>query len=318
MVGRPEGGLRLSMDDVFEELRPLLFAISYRMLASAGDAEDIVQEAFLRYHRALSQGTEIDSAKAYLSTVTTRLSIDQLRSARTRREAYLGPWLPEPLLADQAAPDPAGHAEEADSLSMAFLLVLERLSPVERAVFLLHDVFSYGYDEIAAIVGKSESNCRQLALRARRHVTEHKPRFEASRRQRDQLAERFFAAIGGGDLDDLVTMLAADVAVYGDGGGTRPSWPQPIIGRDRVSRLLGGLGEQIRQLGVSVQRTEINGQPGALCYAPDGRLINVFCLDIADGAIQVVRSVINPAKLHHLGPLADVRGLQRQLHRPRQ
>jgi len=191
--------------------------------------------------------------------------------------------------------------------------VLERLSPVERAVFLLHDVFSYGYEEIARIVGKSEDNCRQLALRARRHVTEHKPRFEASRSKREELAARFFSAVGGGDMDGLVSMLAADVVVYGDSGGTSPSWPRPIVGRDRVVRLLAGVSGQIRQLGITARRVEINGQPGAMFLDPAGHLTNVFVLDIADGQVQTVRSVINPDKLHHLGPLADLPDLRRQL-----
>jgi RNA polymerase sigma-70 factor, ECF subfamily len=298
--------------EIYQRLRPLMFSIAYRMLGSVSEAEDIVQEAFLRYHTT-QERAEIDSPKAYLSAVTTRLCIDHLRSARARREAYVGEWLPEPLLTGEAA-DPPGRAEQADSLSMAFLLVLERLSPVERAVFLLHDVFSYGYEEIARIVGKNEDNCRQLALRARRHVTEHKPRFEASRRKREELAARFFSAVGGGNMDDLVSMLAADVVVYGDSGGVSPSWPRPIAGRDRVVRLMAGLSGQIRQLGITARRVEINGQPGAMFLDPAGRLTNVFVLDIADGQIQTVRSVINPGKLHHLGPLADMAGLRRQLH----
>ena len=175
---------------VYADLRPLLFAIAYRMLGSVAEAEDVVQEAFLRYHRTLAEGTAVESPKAFLSAVTTRLAIDQLRSARVRRETYVGEWLPEPLVTDGAG-DPARHAEEADSLSMAFLLLLERLSPVERAVFLLRDVFGYGYDEIAGIVGKTPDNCRQLALRARKHVDDGKPRFEASRERRDELATRF-------------------------------------------------------------------------------------------------------------------------------
>jgi RNA polymerase sigma-70 factor (ECF subfamily) len=320
-----------------------MFSIAYRMLGSVSEAEDIVQEAFLRYHRAESgaDGTadrvSIDSPKAFLSAVTTRLCIDYLRSARARREAYVGQWLPEPLLTSAAGPgaglgprvqpgdpapasglgaDPAGLAEQADTLSMAFLLLLERLSPVERAVFLLHDVFGYGYDEVADIVGKSEDNCRQLALRARRHVSERKPRFEASRGKREELAARFFAAVGGGDMDGLVTMLAEDAVVYGDSGGIRPSWPRPIAGRDHVGRLLVGLSEQIRQIGIEIRPAEVNGQPGALFLDPEGRLVNVFVLDIADGQVQTVRSVINPAKLGHLGPLADIEGLRRQLHPP--
>jgi RNA polymerase sigma-70 factor (ECF subfamily) len=299
--------------EIYQRLRPLMFSIAYRMLGSVSEAEDIVQEAFLRYH-ATQARAEVDSPKAYLSAVTTRLCIDHLRSARARREAYVGEWLPEPLPTDEAA-DPTGHAEQTDSLSMAFLLVLERLFPVERAVFLLHDVFSYGYEEIARIVGKSEDNCRQLALRARRHVTEHKPRFEASRSKREELAARFFSAVGGGSMDDLVSMLAADVVVYGDSGGISPSWPRPIAGRDRVVRLMAGLGSQIRQLGIMIRRVEINGQPGAMFLDPAGRLTNVFVLDIADGQVQTVRSVINPDKLHHLGPLADLPGLRRQLRR---
>jgi RNA polymerase sigma-70 factor, ECF subfamily len=300
--------------EIYQRLRPLMFSIAYRMLGSVSEAEDIAQEAFLRYH-TMQGRAEIDSPKAYLSAVTTRLCIDHLRSARARREAYVGEWLPEPLLTGEAA-DPPGRAEQADSLSMAFLLVLERLSPVERAVFLLHDVFSYGYEEIARIVGKSEGNCRQLALRARRHVTEHKPRFEASRRKRDELAGRFFSAVGGGNMDDLVSMLAADVVVYGDSGGISPSWPRPIAGRDRVARLMAGLSSQMRQLGITARRAEINGQPGAMFLDPAGRLTNVFVLDIADGQVQTVRSVINPAKLRHLGPLADRQDLRRRLRAP--
>jgi RNA polymerase sigma-70 factor, ECF subfamily len=322
----------LSTADVYTELRPLMFAIAYRMVGSVSEAEDIVQEAFLRYHRAQSRPQEtaggeeadgtarIDSPKAYLSAVTTRLCIDYLRSARARREAYPGQWLPEPLLTgDPGQPllansaDPGAMAEQADSLSMAFLLLLERLSPAERAVFLLRDVFGYGYDEIARAVGRSQDNCRQLALRARRHVGERKPRFEASRRKREELAARFFAAVGDGDMNGLVTMLAEDAVVYGDSGGTRPSWPNPITGRDHVGRLLAGLAQQMRQAGVVIRPVEVNGQPGALVLDPAGRLINVFALDIADGQVQTIRSVINPDKLRHLGPLADVEGLRRQL-----
>ena len=298
--------------EVYEQLRPLMFSIAYRMLGSVSEAEDMVQEAFLRYHRAQSQGQEVESPKAFLSAVTTRLCIDHLRSAKVRRETYPGEWLPEPLLTDHSAPDPADSAEQADSLSMAFLLLLERLSPPERAVLLLHDVFGYGYPEIAGIVGRSEDNCRQLALRARRHVSEHRPRFEASRRKRDELASRFFQAVGDGDLDGLVSMLAADVTVYGDSGGMRPSWPRPIAGRDKVARLIASLGEQIRAVGATIRLAEINGQPGALLVDPDGALVNVFVLDIAGGQVQTIRSVISRAKLGHLGPLADLPALQRR------
>ena len=298
--------------ETFESLQPLMFAIAYRMLGSVGDAEDVVQEAFLRHQRAVEDGVEVGSPKAFLSTVVTRLSIDHLRSARSRRESYVGPWLPEPLVTDEGREDPAGHAERADSLSMAFLLLLERLSPAERAVFLLHDVFGYGFDEIARILGKTEAGCRQLAVRARRHVEAERPRFEASRLQRDELAERFFAAVTDGDLDGLVELLAADVVVTGDGGGRGPSWLRPIFGPDRVARLLIGSARQFAALGVQLRRTEVNGQPGALVLDREGRLISVFSVEIADGLVQTVRSVINPEKLGHLGPLADVRRLMRE------
>jgi RNA polymerase sigma-70 factor (ECF subfamily) len=299
------------MTDEFSELRGLLFSIAYRMLGSVSQAEDILQESFLRYQRALADGVEVESPKAYLSAVATRLAIDQLRSARARRETYVGEWLPEPVVTDPAE-DPAAHAEEADTLSMAFLLVLERLSPVERAVFLLRDVFGYGYDEVSRIVGRSEANCRQLALRARQHVQAEKPRFEASRRERDELAARFFAAVVDGDMDGLVETLAADVVVYGDGGGKAPQWSVPIVGVDRVAQLFAGLGRQLRELGITLERAQVNGQPGAVFRAPDGAITNVFALDIAGGAVQTVRSVINPDKLRHLGPVANVRALLRR------
>jgi RNA polymerase sigma-70 factor (ECF subfamily) len=306
------GGPGTGTAEVFPRLRPLMFSIAYRMLGSVAEAEDIVQEAFLRYHRAAAQPAGVESPKAFLSAVTTRLSIDELRSARVRRESYPGEWLPEPLLTSDE-PDPAGAAEQADSLSMAFLLLLERLSPVERAVFLLHDVFSYGYDEIAVIVGKTEANCRQLAARARRHVTEGKPRFEASPGKRAELAERFFRAVGAGDMDSLVAMPAEDVVLYGDSGGVSPSWPRPIAGRDKVGRLIAALGEQMGALSITIQPAEVNGQAGGLCVDRDGQLINVFVLDIAGGQVQTIRSVINRDKLRHLGPLADLRGLRDQL-----
>jgi RNA polymerase sigma-70 factor, ECF subfamily len=304
------------MPDEFTELRPLLFSIAYRMLGSVSDAEDVVQDAYLRYHRAIQEGTEIESPKSYLSAVTTRLSIDVLRSARVRRETYVGQWLPEPLLTDHAAPDPAQHSAESDSLSMAFLLVLERLSPVERAVFLLRDVFGYEFADIASIVDKSEANVRQLAVRARRHVSHHRPRFEASRQERDELAARFLAALTDGDLGALEHLLAADVVVTGDSGGVPPNWPRPIVGRTKVARLLVGLAAQIAGVsGVHIEPVEVNGQPGAAIRDGAGQLVNVFSFDIADGVVQAVRSVINRDKLRHLGPLADLPALLEQ--RPR-
>jgi RNA polymerase sigma-70 factor (ECF subfamily) len=306
MDGRPT-------DEIYEELRPLLFSIAYRMVGSVSEAEDIVQEAFLRYHRAEAEGEEIDSPKSFLSTVTTRLSIDYLRSARAQREEYVGEWLPEPLLTDPDA-DTAQHAETADSLSLAFLVLLESLTPVERAVFLLHDVFGYGYDQVSDVVGKSEDNTRQLAVRARRHVDDRRPRFEASREERERLADRFFDAVEDGDTDGLVGLLAHDVVVYGDGDRKGPAWRRPIYGRDNVSRLLLGLRDQWTKVGVTVRRTEINGQPGALFLDREGRLINIFSLDVAEGAVQTIRSIANPEKLGHLGPLADVRALLREIH----
>jgi RNA polymerase sigma-70 factor, ECF subfamily len=296
--------------DVFTELRPKLFSIAYRMLGSVSDAEDVVQDAYLRYHGALAEGTEIESPRAYLSAVTTRLAIDLLRSARHRRETYVGQWLPEPLLTHPGPAEPGEHAAEADSLSMAFLLVLERLNPVERAVFLLHDVFGYEFTEIASMLERSPDSCRQIAVRARRHVNAERPRFEASRARRDELADKFVAALSQGDVEGLVQLLAADVVVTGDSGGMSPSWPRPIVGRDNVVRLLLGLAAQMRQAGVSrLERVDVNGQPGAVVRDADGGLVNVFSFDIADGVVQAVRSVISREKLRHLGPLADVAAL---------
>ena len=297
--------------ETFESLRPLLFSIAYDMTSSVSAAEDLVQDAFLRYERALREGAAVGSTKAYLSTVVTRLAIDELRSARARREAYAGEWLPEPLLTDEEFDDPQAHAEQAESVSMAFLLVLERLSPVERATFLLHDVFGYDYAEIARIIGKGEANTRQIALRARRHVQAERPRFDPTPAERERLAARFFTAVAEGDLDGLVAVLAADVVVHGDGGGKAPQWATAIVGAERVARLFVGLGRQMHAHGLRLERHWVNGQPGALVIDPAGRLINVFCLDVQAAAIQTIRSVINPDKLRHLGPVADVRALAR-------
>jgi RNA polymerase sigma-70 factor (ECF subfamily) len=294
--------------DVYTDLRPLLFSIAYRMLGSVGDAEDIVQEAFLRYH---ANEATVESPKAFLTAVTTRLCIDQLRSARVRRETYVGEWLPEPLLTSDD--DPAHAATDADSLSMAFLLVLERLNPVERAVFLLRDVFAYEFADIARIVDKTETNARQLAVRARRHMRDNRPRFEASAAKRDALAKRFVNALSEGDLGALEQLLAADVVVTGDSGGVSPSWPRPIVGRKKVARLLLGLAEQLtRVAGVHLEGIEVNGQPGAVVRDGAGNLVNVFEFEIADDAVQAIRSVIARDKLRHLGPLADVQELLAQ------
>jgi RNA polymerase sigma-70 factor, ECF subfamily len=290
------------VSELYEELRPLMFSIAYRMLGSASEAEDIVQEAFLRLHRESGKGTAIESPKAYLSAITTRLSIDHLRSARVRRERYFGTWLPEPIVTD----DIPQHTETADSLSMAFLLLLESLSPVERAVFLLREVFDYGYDEIANVVGKSEDNCRQIAVRARRQIEAKKPRFEASRKRREELARRFFDAAWNGDAKGLLDLLAADVVAYGDGGGKAPASPRPVYGRDRVVRgLLGGARGRLQRFGVGGMRfAVINGQPGALFLNREGRPMLAVTLDIADDLVQTVRAVANPEKLGHLGTFA--------------
>jgi RNA polymerase sigma-70 factor, ECF subfamily len=288
---------------VYEDLRPLLFSIAYRMVASTSDAEDIVQEAFLRFHREARRGTDIASPKAWLSTVTTRLAINHVQSARVRRERYVGTWLPEPIVTNTEPGGLMRDAETADSLSLAFLVLLESLGPVERAVFLLREVFDYGYDEVAAVVGKSPDNCRQIAVRARRQVEARKPRFEASRRKREELARRFFEAVEADDAQGLVGLLAADVVLYGDGGGKGPAILDPLYGRERVAGLFGGFRPFSRRLGVrSVRYAEVNGQPGALYLDADGRPVAVVSIDIADGLVQTVRTITNPDKLGHLMP----------------
>jgi RNA polymerase sigma-70 factor, ECF subfamily len=289
-----------------DELRPLLFSIAYRMLGTVSDAEDVVQEAYLRLERSEAEGMVIRSDKAFLTTVATRIAIDQLRSARVQRETYFGPWLPEPLVTS-AEPDTAQLAELADSLSLSFLVLLETLSPVERAVFLLREVFDYGYDEIAEIVDKSEANCRQIFVRARRHIDEGKPRYEATTEQHELLTSNFLAAVQDGDIRQLVDYLASDVAFYGDGGGKGRGLPKPVFGSDNVGRLLVGFFERYHSIAARFERRGINGQPGLLAFDADGRLINVMAFDISDGVIQTVRSMINPDKLGHLGyPLSDV------------
>jgi RNA polymerase sigma-70 factor (ECF subfamily) len=296
----------------FEALRPSAFAIAYRMLGSVSEAEDVVQEGLLRLHRAHAAGERIESPRAYLATVISRLSLDQLRSARVRRETYVGQWLPEPLLTSSDE-DPARKAEMADSLSLAFLVLLESLSPEQRAAFLLREVFDEPYDRIAEIIGTTEQNARQLATRARRHVEQRRPRFEATREQQQALADRFFAAAEDGDLEGLEELLAHDVVFRGDGGGKAPAAARAIHGRAKVARLLlAGMRTLVRFGGYSLRREEVNGQPGALFYDRDGRLITVATLDIADGQVQGVNAFVNPDKLRHLGSPADLRGLLRR------
>ena len=292
----------------FEELRPLLFAIAYRILASVSEAEDAVQETWIRY---AASATEPRSTKAFLSAVVTRISIDVLRSARVRREQYVGPWFPEPLLSDPYE-DPARSAELADSVSMAALLLLERLSPLERAVFVLREVFGFGFGEVASAVDRSEAACRQLAVRARRHMDEGRPRFEADRREREELAARFFEAIRDGNVDDLKGLLAADVRFVGDGGGKAPAFAKGISGADNVARVLGAMFPVLTKIGLRLEPLEVNGQPGALLRDRDDRIVNTWALDVLDGQIQTIRTVLNPEKLEHLGPVADPWAVFRQ------
>src|SRR5436305_7616386 len=294
------------------ELRRVAFAMAYRMLGSVDEAEDVVQESLLRLHQAGARGEDVQSPRAYLATVASRLSLDHLRSARVRRETYAGEWLPEPLMAS-ADDDPARKAEMADSLSLAFLVLLESLSPEQRAAFLLREVFDEPYDRIAEIVGTSEQNARQLATRARRHVEERRPRFEASREQREKLASRFFAAAEDGDLEGLEELLAHDVVFRGDGGGKAPAAAQAIHGRATVARLLiAGMRTLARVGGITTRREEVNGQPGALFFDREGNLISVAILDIAESQIQGVSAIANPDKLRHLGPVGDLRALLRE------
>src|ERR687894_149137 len=295
----------------FDQLRPSAFAIAYRMLGSVSEAEDAVQEGFLRFHGVRKGGERIESPRAYLSTVVSRLSLDQLRSARIRRETYVGEWLPEPLVAS-AEDDPARKAEMADSLSLAFLVLLESLSPEQRAAFLLREVFDEPYDRIAEIVGTSEQNARQLAARARRHVEERRPRFQATREQREELATRFFAAAEEGDLEGLEDLLAHDVVLRADGGGRAPALARAVHGRARVARTLTAGLRALTRFGITLRREEVNGQPGALFIDREGRLISVMTLDVAEGQIQGVSSIVNPDKLRHLGPLGDVGALLRE------
>ena len=291
--------------------RPLLFSIAYGMIGSVGDAEDIVQDAFVGLTRAYQAGTTIADPKAYLTTAVTRLGINYLRSARVRRETYVGNWLPEPVVVPADELGPAEYAELADSLSMAFLVLLEAFSPVERAVFMLREVFRYGYPDVARITGKTEVNCRQIFARARQRITAGvqapgSALSPARRAEGQELARRFFQAAAGGDMDALLGMLAPDVTVHGDGGGKAQVASKPLAGRQQVMRHLVGLFRRGRVLGVSLRLAWVNGQPGAVAYDAEERVLSVFALDIADGMVQAIRAVVNPDKLGHIGPVSDL------------
>ncbi|WP_327328052.1 RNA polymerase sigma-70 factor [Streptomyces sp. NBC_01210] len=303
----------MSKVDEFEELRPLLFSIAYRILGSVGEAEDAVQEAWLRFD---ASATRPASAKAFLSATVTRISIDVLRSARVRREEYVGPWFPEPLLSDPYQ-DPARSAELADSVSMAALLLLERLSPLERSVFVLREVFAFGFDEIAAAVGRSEAACRQLLVRARRHMRAGRPRFEADRQERQELAARFFDALREGDFAGLRDLLAADVSMVGDGGGKAPQLARAVVGAENVARLLTSVFPLLARIDVTFEPHEVNGRPGAVFRDRDGKVLHVLAIEVLDGQIQTIRSVINPDKLGHLGPVADAWAVDREVKQAR-
>jgi RNA polymerase sigma-70 factor, ECF subfamily len=303
----------MTRTEEFEELRPLLFAIAYRILGSVAEAEDAVQETWLRYQASPTQPT---SAKAFLSAVVTRISIDVLRSARVRREEYVGPWFPEPLVTDPYS-DPERSAELADSVSMAALLLLERLSPPERAVFVLREVFGFGFPEVASAVGRSEAACRQLAVRARRHMDAGRPRYEADRRERQELAARFFGALREGDVDGLRELLAADVQLAGDSGGKVPALARTITGTENVTRVLVSIFPWLLRIDVTLEPREVNSQPGAIFRDRGGKVLFTLALDVLGGQIQMIRSVSNPDKLAHLGPVADAWAVTREVNRAR-
>jgi len=296
----------------FQELRPLLFSIAYRILGSVTEAEDTVQDTWLRY---MASPTVPTSTKAFLSALVTRASIDVLRSARVRREEYVGPWFPEPLLSDPYQ-DPERSAELADSVSMAALLLLERLSPLERAVFVLREVFGFGFPEVANAVGRSEPACRQLAVRARRHMDAGRPRFEADQKEREELATRFFDALRDGDVAGLRDLLAADVQLVGDAGGKAPALARSVVGAENVARLLAAVFPTLARI-AHMEPHEVNGQPGAILRDRDGNVAGTMILDVLDGQIQMIRSVVNPDKLGHLGPLADPWAVAREVKQAR-
>jgi RNA polymerase sigma-70 factor (TIGR02957 family) len=296
-------------EELFEQLRRKAFGVAYRMLGSVSEAEDVVQEGFIRLHRALEAGEEIESPEAFLTRVITRLGIDELRSARARREVYVGEWLPEPILTAEED-DPARHVEIAESLSVGLLMVLETLSPEERATFLLREVFDYPLPRIAEILGKSDAAVRKLASRARKRVGEREPRFETSREQRERLVHRFVEAFEEGNLEALEGLLAAEITLRTDGGGKVRALARPVHGRSRVARTLRRFSRGAPRFGVAALReVDVNGEPGIVALDREGRLVAVIAIETQAGQIQAVNSVANPDKLEHLGPLADLQAM---------
>ncbi len=280
---------------IFEQHRPTLFAVAYRMLGTRADAEDMVQETFLRWRQA--SDVEIRDPRAFMITVITRLCINQLQSARVKREQYVGQWLPEPIATDDVTGLEMSEVDE--SLSTAFLLMLERLTPIQRAVLLLREVFDYDYADIARILGQSEANCRQILRRAKQYVMEDRPRFEASPQHQRRLLEQFLEATSHGDLDGLVALLATDVALYTDGGGKANAVPNPVRGATRVARFFFGAREKLLPDGVVRRILAINGQPGLVAYHA-GRPIGVLTVEVADGRVRNIYIVTNPDKLERL------------------
>lgn len=285
--------------ETFNQHRPLLFSIAYRMLSSVMDAEDMVQETFLRWQQAA--GADVRSPRSYLSTVVTRLCIDELRSARVRREEYIGPWLPEPLVTD----DVEENVALADSISMAFLVVLESLSPTERAAFLLREVFDYEYGEVARILDKSEASCRQLVHRARDHVSEHRPRFDATREEAEEIARRFLEAARTGDMEALIDMLAPDATLWSDGGGKVSAAINPVYGAEKVARFMIGINRKAPP-NVTSRMITLNGQPGVISYTGDEPYV-VAVAEIMDGKVCGIRAINNPDKLKRMPRLSKAR-----------
>ena len=285
----------MSSDD---DLRQLAFRIAYRMLGSVADAEDVVQEALIR----MQDRTPLDNQEAYLTTVTTRLSIDVLRSARVRRETYVGEWLPEPLVSDEA-PE---LIESEDDVSLAMLVLLEQLGPDERAVFVLREAFDMPFGEIGEIIGASPDACRQKLSRAKRRIDKDVPRFEPDPAERHALAHSFLRAAREGDFTALRAMLAPDVVMVGDGGGKARSLPKPMVGAQPVARALATFYKIADEWGVTFHPAIVNGQPGFRSLAPDGRLVNVVEIEVADGKVQRIHSMLNPDKLSHIGLVSDL------------